>query len=485
MSNLNINPNACQQNVQYLLAVQRQQQRELDILKGLLKESRRNEADMEEKNKRLEIQVRNRDAQMEERAMASNKALNTANSRIHNLNSELDRVYKELRAARDALPLVGSCDETSFVIRRRFDMGYHQAKDIVDSLETRNVPFLDKDAYMKRVIFGFDGHAIPPRTCFVSGLPQKGVGDHIRPMRANRNITACYGGNSKWNLVPVISSLNQPYKYIVLLHEGTFVKVSLDSTTMYLTTTLPDDFFVSFYEHYKKLRASLEDQTFRVEEKLKGYHVDPSNMKLYTNANIVLHLDDFRDKIARRCRVRQDEPSMVDVMMAMPNTAKRTKDGKNAFVDTLMGIPELLNIIKEKDNIVNKELLLYMFSEKYTNLFDPAKTLTMVYYEFAEYYLNIDMRVFQACDAARHYRWMQEKQAHGLYAKADALDICMKLELWSLYVRSQNRDGKVPKMEWQMDESALKRIESCLTDGVRYIHEQTQDIIQDLVSNPL
>lgn len=45
--------------------------------------------------------------------------------------------------------------QSSYVLQRLWDMGYHQAKDVVQGLEKHNVPFLERlDGAWKSVIFG-------------------------------------------------------------------------------------------------------------------------------------------------------------------------------------------------------------------------------------------------------------------------------------------------------------------------------------------
>jgi hypothetical protein len=114
------------------------------------------------------------------------------------------------------------------VEHRMWDLGYYQAKDIIKTLdESEKQQKYDeaKDDKTKNKVFGSLTH------CFLSGDPVNGVGDHICPMRGNRWKTCCLGSNTAWNLAPVKSALNQPYKNIVVFVGGTFQKVCLDNTT--------------------------------------------------------------------------------------------------------------------------------------------------------------------------------------------------------------------------------------------------------------
>jgi hypothetical protein len=114
------------------------------------------------------------------------------------------------------------------VEQRTWDMGYHQALDIIKTLdESKLQQVYDevRDDRAKKKVFG------SLAKCFLSGKPVGGVGDHICPMRGNRWKTCCLGSNTPWNLAPVVSALNQPYKNIVVFVDGKFQKVCLDNTT--------------------------------------------------------------------------------------------------------------------------------------------------------------------------------------------------------------------------------------------------------------
>ena len=100
----------------------------------------------------------------------------------------------------------------SHVENRTWDLGYHQALDIIKTLdESDSQQEYDESAgRAKEKVFG------SLAKCFLSGKPVGGVGDHICPMRGNRWKTCCLGSNTPWNLAPVVSALNQPYKNIVV-----------------------------------------------------------------------------------------------------------------------------------------------------------------------------------------------------------------------------------------------------------------------------
>ena len=84
---------------------------------------------------------------------------------------------------------------------------------------------------MKRTILGYgigthskhidEEGRLRPKTCFVTGQKSNGVGDHLYPMRNMWKITHRCGSTSQWNLIPVISSMNQGYTSICIWHKDT------------------------------------------------------------------------------------------------------------------------------------------------------------------------------------------------------------------------------------------------------------------------
>ena len=83
--------------------------------------------------------------------------------------------------------------------------------DITRRLETiLNPPFEEKDKIRKLEILGIS----TLRECFVTNKPltKSGRGDHLYEMRGYYSKTGEYGLESKWNMLPVLSTLNTQYK---------------------------------------------------------------------------------------------------------------------------------------------------------------------------------------------------------------------------------------------------------------------------------
>ena len=380
--------------------------------------------------------------------------------------------------------------QSSYVLQRLWDMGYHQAKDVVGGLEKQNVSFSDNiDGAWKGIVFG-----VQPGRCFVSGDPQKGVGDHIQPVRANRHVTGCYGGNSKWNLAPVISALNQPYKNMVLFLPGQrqFHKICLDNATFENVSFAGFDFqdHQSFDAQYALKRGKLESQRFNCLVRLRNFYKYSTNVQRFDNAILVRNSTHFYRLIQQTFNV---DISLLKSIAALPSCSQRMQIPKffqalfkqNAIMDLLepniqsAGIqftPDLLKCLFSSDrqgfsndNQTNVERLFPNSSgikKAYRALWTRLGLMTIVDF-------------FKSSNAVNLLRWMETKEQKNLYLKVDALDIYMRLNLWQAYVLSIRRGNDVPKMEWKMSAEDFDKIEDILKKGVQEIHGGTQAFIHE------
>lgn len=378
--------------------------------------------------------------------------------------------------------------QTSYVLQRLWDMGYHQAKDVVQGLEKHNVPFLERlDGAWKSVIFG-----VQPGRCFVSGDPQKGVGDHIQPVRANRHVTGCYGGNSKWNLAPVISALNQPYKNMVLFlpEQGQFHKICLDNATFenvsFANFVFEDE--ASFRGQYASKRTELESQRLNCLVRLRNFYKNNSHVQRLDNAILVKNSEHLFRLIEQTSNVNV---GLLKSIVALPACSQRTHIPN--FLEVLVNQISIMDQLKS--NIQSTEftpdLLYCLFTDKRKKNFadvEPAVERLFpdsVGIKKAYRALWVKLGLMHVVDflknsnAIKLIKWMQTKENKKLYQRVDALDIYMRLHLWQAYVSSIRRENKVPKMEWNMSADDFDKIEDILKKGVQIIHDGTHAFIQE------
>jgi hypothetical protein len=371
--------------------------------------------------------------------------------------------------------------ETSYVLQRLWDMGYHQAKDVVQGLEDKhNIPFEQTDELMKESVFG-----VPNGKCFVSGQSHTGVGDHIQPVRGNRHITGCYGGNSKWNLAPVISSLNQPYKNIILYlrDEGVFIKVCLDNTTIDIDY---EDFFDSgdFSTIYDSKIQMLKGPV-RCVTKLRNWYRYNQNIQTYENAVIVQNVKHFEIILKETCGL---DDAQLNTLLSIPTFSRR--DQSEAFISKIKKTP-LWEFVLGKLSLsseMSENTLKCLFSSLEDRAQFPEEIRQIVSSVFSDTLslkksknalwrlLGIDERLerLEKTKASKHLFWMKKKKEKGLYQKVNAVEICAKLGIWSAYVETRGA-----KMEWKMNTEDLENIERILRGGVRYIHERTKKFVED------
>ena len=364
--------------------------------------------------------------------------------------------------------------QSSYVLQRLWDMGYHQAKDVVRGLEKlMNVPFLDKrDGDWKGIVFG-----VEPGICFVSGDDCTGVGDHIQPVRANRHVTGCYGGNSKWNLAPVISALNKPYKNMVLYQKasGQFHKICLDNAT-FENVSFAGFYFQdrqSFDAQYALKRGKLESQRWDCLVRLRNFYKNNDNVHRLDNAILVRNSVHFYRLIQQAFNV---DISLLKSIVALPSCSQRTQIPK--FLTELQEQKVIMDILKSKTMNVKR-------------LFQDSSGIKKAYRAlWTELGLMNIVDFLKSSNAVKLLRWMENKEKKGLYQKVnaldkkvDALDIYMRLNLWQAYVLSIGNDVRrgndVPKMEWEMSAEDFDKIEDILKKGVKIIHDGTKAFIDE------
>ena len=135
---------------------------------------------------------------------------------------------------------------------REGDLLTQQMKHLVAVLDRSNTSYIDNDESKKLEILGYgivndvliiDGK-LKISTCFVTGKPSNGVGDHLYPILNAWKITGRCGSNSPWNLLPVISSINKGYTRINIqdIEGGKHTAVDLEVTkvTRVYTTDHPE-----------------------------------------------------------------------------------------------------------------------------------------------------------------------------------------------------------------------------------------------------
>lgn len=388
--------------------------------------------------------------------------------------------------------------QTSYVKQRLWDMGYHQAKDIIQGFEKHNVSYLNQvDGVWKGIIFN-----VEKGRCFVSGESQKGVGDHIVPVRANRHVTGCYGGNSKWNLASVISALNQPYKNMILFvpQQNTFVKICLDNATF--TNISFDDFdfqaknaMETFDEYYRQKQEQLV-QTPRVNCLVlrRNFYIHERNVLEHKDAILVKTSDHFYEIVTDAL----DSSVSVDVLksiIALPRCSQNSHIP--LFVVRLKEQKAIMDLLRERISLAHlspgkivgclfrdareqyssdvQDVVAKQFPELSGPDWPGIKKVLAMFWDVCG--LSEAIRFLNTSNSTKYIKWMQIKEDKGLYRRSDALNIYMRLHLWKKYVQSVKRPN-TPKMEWKMNPKDLGIIEEILKQGVQDIHGGTQDFIK-------
>ena len=387
---------------------------------------------------------------------------------------------------------------SSYVLQRLWDMGYHQAKDVVRGLEKSQIGlFKPKHALMKSKIFGKDGKLLAEKTCFVSGENQNGVGDHMYPVRGNRHITGCYGGNSQWNLVSVISALNQPYKTCILydIDKRVFIKTSLDYTTL-----VPSDQFPmpelygalngeTFNDVYQQIKQEFQDQPFSATIKQKHWYLQEEEDRrtkeiVHNNCTLIRdkeHLLEILDINEKRITLLLDFPKL------------KRWDGVEMFINELLVNDFVRGRLEQKLQNQNPKVFLETLCKQGTKTQEENGLLVQILgikckekhtlNECREIILKMvglyeEIEKMNSCNAIPLLNWLKIKQSKGLYVVSDAYDIWLKLQLWEYYV---NRVQGSPKMFWKMSQQDFKIIEDSLRAGVKSIDRATQEFIGSLV----
>jgi len=377
---------------------------------------------------------------------------------------------------------------SSCVFQRLWDMGYHQAQDVVQALEKQNVPFCNEtDGAWKSIIFGIGGGK-----CFVSGDRHKGVGDHIRPIRANRHVTGCYGGDSKWNIGPVISALNQPYKNMVLFLPDLkqFYKICLDTATFQNVSfdgfTFEDS--QSFEAQYAAKRVELESQRFDCLVHLRNFYKNNAHVQRFKNAILVRNSGHFYRLLQQMFSV---DILLLQSLVALPSCSRRAHIPN--FVEVLMqqhAIMDLFKVHFQSVQVTSNLLRCLFSSDRQTFSTDDRMNVEKLFPNsvgikkaYRALWTRLGLMtivdfVKSSSNTGKLLRWMDTKEKKKLYRKVDALDIYMRLNLWQAYVSSRGN----PKMEWKMGVKQFDRIEAILKKGVQAIHDGTQAFIRELTS---
>jgi len=397
------------------------------------------------------------------------------------------------------LKLFTKYKHSSYVLQRLWDMGYHQAKDVVRGLEKNQAElFKPEHALMKSKIFGKDGNKLPDKTCFVSGLHQNGVGDHMYPVRGNRHITGCYGGNYQWNLVSVISALNQPYKTCILfdLNQEIFIKTSLDYTTLVPLTNFPMEALCqtlneeSFKDAYKRIKQEFQDQPFSATIKQKHWYLqeDRTTKEIVHNRCILI-----RDK-EHLLQILNIDEERITFLLSFPKL-KRWGDGATKFINDLL-VNDLiqtalsqkldnptifLETLCKKGKKTTEEQAFLVNSTSHLIDIDLSKKNKYTLNECQELIFKImeldeEMNKMNCCNAIPVLNWLKIKQGKGLYVVSDAYDIWLKLQLWEYYVSTVVGS---PKMFWEMSPQDFEIIEESLRAGVKSIDRATQEFIKN------
>jgi len=388
---------------------------------------------------------------------------------------------------------------SSYVLQRLWDMGYHQAKDVVRGLEKSQIGlFKPKHALMKSKIFGKDGKLLAEKTCFVSGENQNGVGDHVSSSCGNRHITGCYGGNSQWNLVSVISALNQPYKTCILydIDKGVFIKTSLDYTTLVPYGHFPMSELhgalngETFNDVYQQIKQNFQDQPFSATIKQKHWYLQEEEVRrtkeiVHNNCTLI------RDK-EHLLEILEITEKQITFLLDFPKLKRW--DGVEMFINELLVNDFVRGILERK--LQNPKVFLETLCKQGTKTQEENDLLVPILMPLGikckkKYTLNEcreiilkmvglyeDIEKMKSCNAIPLLNWLKIKQSKGLYVVSDAYDIWLKLQLWEYYV---NRVKGSPKMFWKMSQQDFKIIEDSLRAGVKSIDRATQEFIASLV----
>ena len=95
------------------------------------------------------------------------------------------------------------------LITRWSDQKYYLIKWIYLMFHCINPEFTEDDRKKKCEIFGIPND----KTCFITGKPCKGTGDHLFEINGYANKTnGLHGTDDEWNKIPVIGAKNKSYK---------------------------------------------------------------------------------------------------------------------------------------------------------------------------------------------------------------------------------------------------------------------------------
>jgi hypothetical protein len=98
------------------------------------------------------------------------------------------------------------------------------------------------------------------KTCFITGNPSKGTGDHLYEINGYHRFTNKRGVNDLWNILPVCGTSNKTYKkFKFTLPDGTFVNKDIgyqDLTTdeLLFLSQSTESYLISYALIYSKIK---------------------------------------------------------------------------------------------------------------------------------------------------------------------------------------------------------------------------------------
>jgi len=108
---------------------------------------------------------------------------------------------------------------------RHSDQAYYLSKYLSALLLEKNLNpiFTKENEKMKLKIFGIENI----KTCFISGNPVNGVGDHFYEINGYYKKTGKRGIDDPWNILPVCGVLNKSYKIFKFKMNGKNIKKNI------------------------------------------------------------------------------------------------------------------------------------------------------------------------------------------------------------------------------------------------------------------
>ena len=117
-----------------------------------------------------------------------------------------------------------------------------------------NPTFTEEDRQKKMEIFGVENL----NTCFITGEPSKGVGDHFKEINGYYAKTGMRGIDDEWNILPVSGSQNKSYKIMEYVIDGKKIKKNIgfesipDWELLHLASS-ENEVYLQYYDIYVKV----------------------------------------------------------------------------------------------------------------------------------------------------------------------------------------------------------------------------------------